>query len=46
MKLLDHQNIIKLYDVKLTSKRLYLITEYCNLGNLEEFVEKNNFNEE
>ena len=33
---------MKLYDVKKSSTNLYLIVEYCNNGNLERFIEKNN----
>ena len=41
MKDMNHPNIIKLYDVKIDSNFIYIITEYCNGGNLKEFLEKN-----
>ena len=39
MKDINHPNIIKLIDIKQTSKYIYIITEYCNGGSLEEFLE-------
>ena len=39
MKDINHPNIIKLIDIKHTSKYIYIITEYCNGGSLEEFLE-------
>ena len=36
----NHPNIIRLYDVKTDSNFIYIITEYCNGGNLEQFLEK------
>ena len=41
MKDMNHPNIIKLYDVKIYPNFIYIITEYCNGGNLKEFLEKN-----
>ena len=40
LKDINHENIIKLYEVKETSNYFYLIKEYCNGGNLEDFLEK------
>ena len=34
LKACKNDNIIKLYDVKKTKKRIYLILEYCNSGDL------------
>ena len=36
----NHPNIVKLIDKKETSKDVYLVLEYCNGGNLEDFSEK------
>ena len=52
LKELDHPNLIKLFEVKETANYLYLVTEYCNGGDLEyqfdEYLEKydNPFKEE
>ena len=40
LKDVNHPNIIKLIDVKETLKDVYIITEYCNGGNLEECLDK------
>ena len=40
LKEINHENIVKLYDVKEASQYFYLITEYCNGGNLSECLEK------
>ena len=36
----NHPNIVKLVDKKETSKDIYLVLEYCNGGNLEDFSDK------
>lgn len=41
MRLLDHPNIVKLYDVKKSPNNLYLIVEFCNNGSLETYLKKN-----
>ena len=40
MHKLKHPNIVQLVDVKKSSHNLYLILEYCDENNLEEFVKK------
>ena len=40
MKDINHPNIIKILDVKMNKKFVFIITEYYNGGNLEEFLEK------
>ena len=37
---LDHPNIIKLKDVKVTKKHYYIVMEYCNGGELQEVLNK------
>ena len=39
LKDIDHPNIVKLYDVKETSQYFYLVTEYCNGGDLSGCLE-------
>ena len=39
LKDIDHPNIVKLYDVKETSQFFYLVTEYCNGGDLSSSLE-------
>ncbi len=41
MQILNHKNIVKLYDVKKTPNNLYLIVEFCNSANLEILLRKN-----
>lgn len=45
LKEIDHQNIIKLYDVKIKDDNIYLVMEYCNGGSLKKalnsYKEKN-----
>jgi|694.fasta_scaffold04476_9 serine/threonine protein kinase len=36
----NHPNIIKLYDYKFDKDKLFLITEYCNGGNLSEWLSR------
>jgi len=37
MQLINHKNVIRLYDVKQSLTKYYLITEYCSGGDLEVF---------
>ena len=37
---INHPNVIKLYDYKFDKNKLFLITEYCNLGDLSEWIKK------
>lgn len=37
---LNHPNIIKLRDVKKTPNNWYLIFEYCELGDLEQYMKE------
>ena len=40
LKNINHENIVKLYDVKETSQYFYLVTEYCNGGALSDKLEE------
>ena len=40
MRALNHRNIIKLYDVKITKNHYYLVMEYCNGGSLSDCLKK------
>lgn len=40
LKTCDNVNIIKLYDIKKTSNNIYLMLEYCNEGDLMEYLKK------
>ena len=40
LKDINHENIVKLYDVKETSQYFYLVTEYCNGGALSDRLEE------
>ncbi len=37
----DNDNIIKLYDIKKTTNNIYLMLEYCNEGDLSQYLKKN-----
>jgi len=41
LRMLNHPNIIKLIDVRMTSNNFYLIFEYCNGGDLQKFKQNN-----
>lgn len=36
----DNINIIKLYDIKKTQNNIYLVTEYCNEGDLMQYLKE------
>ena len=40
LKILNHKNIIKLYEIMETEEYLYLITEYCESGELFDYIVK------
>ena len=40
MRALNHKNIVKLYDVKITKNNYYLVMEYCNGGSLSSCLKK------
>jgi len=40
LKQCKNQNIIKLYDIKKTVNNYYLIMEYCNEGDLSEYLKQ------
>lgn len=40
LKACQNVNIIKMYDVKRTTNNYYLILEYCNEGDLKQYLEK------
>ena len=40
LKTCDNRNIIKLYDIKKTANNFYLILEYCNEGDLSQYLKK------
>lgn len=42
---LEHENIIKLYEVVSNEKYHFLILEYCELGDLSEYLKKNELDE-
>lgn len=37
-KVLNHQNILKIYDQLSSSSRVYMISEYCQKGTLFDFI--------
>jgi len=40
LKACNNENIIKLYDIKKTSNNIYLVLEYCNNGDLSDYLKK------
>ena len=43
LKICQHPNIIKLYDIFETPEYFYIIMEYCSGGDLFSYIEKRNF---
>ena len=43
LKICQHPNIIKLYDIFENSDYFYIIMEYCSGGDLFSYIEKRNF---
>lgn len=40
MKKVQHDNIVRLLDVYQTSNNMYIVTEYCEGGDLANFLKK------
>lgn len=40
MKKIEHKNIVKLLDVYQTTNNMYIITEFCEEGDLMSFVKR------
>ncbi|CAK65973.1 unnamed protein product (macronuclear) [Paramecium tetraurelia] len=43
LKQLDHENLMKVYEIFETKNNTYIICEYCNDGDLANILEKSNF---
>lgn len=39
----NNENIIKLYDIKKTANNFYLILEFCNEGDLSEYLKQKGY---
>jgi len=44
LKSLNHPNIIRIIDIKKTQNNIYLIFEYCQMGDLESYIKKCYYN--
>lgn len=44
LKSLNHPNIIRITDIKKTSNNIYLVFEFCQMGDLENYIKKCFFN--
>jgi serine/threonine protein kinase len=40
MKKMEHQNIVRLLDVYQTSNNMYIVTEFCEEGDLRNYLKK------
>ena len=43
LKTLEHQNIVKIYEFYEGKKNFYIVTEYCNEGNLKKKIDQKEF---
>ena len=43
MKKIDNKNIVKLIDVLHSINNTYIVTEYCNGGDLREYLKKRKY---
>lgn len=43
MKKLDHPNIVKLYEVCITNNNVYIMTEFCDSGDLSHLLRKKRY---
>lgn len=46
MKSLDHRNIVKMKDVFHSSNNIYIVTEFCNGGDLKAYLLPRTLSEE
>lgn len=46
MKVMDHPNIVKCYDVVTTERYIYLFLEYCDKGTISDYIKKIDLSEE
>jgi len=42
MKALKHENIVRIYNSISCVNEIYIITEYCNSGDLRKFIHEHN----
>lgn len=40
MKKVDHENVVKLLDVYQTNNNMYIVTEFCEDGDLRSYIKK------
>jgi len=40
MKKVDHDNVVKLLDVYQTNNNMYIVTEFCEDGDLRSYIKK------
>lgn len=46
MKSLNHDNIVKLLDVFHSTNNVYIVTEFCNGGDLKAYLNSKTINED
>jgi serine/threonine-protein kinase ULK/ATG1 len=46
LRKLKHKNIVAFIDAKKTEDFMYLVTEYCNQGTIEDLIMTHNLSEE
>ena len=45
MSMIKHQNVLCLLDVLVSNNKYYLIMDYCNMGDLKEYMKNRDLNE-